>query len=49
MYIYIYIYMVSEVSPITLSLLKSYLTNRYQYVSYNNTNSKILPIKCGVP
>ena len=34
---------------ITLSLLKSYLTNRYQYVSYNNTNSKILPIKCGVP
>ena len=32
----------------TLSLLKSYLTNRYQYVSYNNTNSKILPIKCGV-
>ena len=34
---------------ITLSLLKSYLTNRYQYVSYNNTNSKILPIKCDVP
>ena len=32
-----------------MSLLKSYLTNRYQYVSYNNTNSKILPIKCGVP
>ena len=25
------------------------MTNRYQYVSYNNTNSKILPIKCGVP
>ena len=32
-----------------MSLLKSYLTNRYQYVSYNNTNSKILTIKCGVP
>ena len=32
-----------------MSLLKSYLTNRYQYVSYNNTNSKILPIKCCVP
>ena len=34
---------------IILTLLKSYLKNRYQYVSYNNTNSKILPIKCGVP
>ena len=32
-----------------MSLLKSYLTNRYQYVSYNNSNSKILPIKYGVP
>ena len=34
---------------ITLSLLKIYLTNWYQYVSYNNINSKIHPIKCGVP
>ena len=32
-----------------MSLLKSYLANRYQYVSYNNTNFKILPIKYGVP
>ena len=26
----------------------SYLKNRYQCVSYNNTSYKILPIKCGV-
>ena len=44
--LYIYIY---GFRGITLSLLKSYLTNRYQYVSYNNnTNSNILPIKCAV-
>ena len=30
-------------------VIKSYLTNKYQYVSYNNINSKILLIKCGVP
>ena len=41
LYIYIYIY---GFRGITLSLLKIYLTNRYQYVRYNNANSKILPI-----
>ena len=25
-----------------------HLTNMYQYVSYNNTTSKLLTIKCGV-
>ena len=30
-------------------LLRSYLTNRYQYVSIGNTSSSKQPIKCGVP
>ena len=29
--------------------LQSYLTNRYQYVNYNNTMSNMKPVKCGVP
>lgn len=31
------------------NLLNSYLTNRYQYVSSQNINSNLLPIKYGVP
>ena len=30
-------------------LLRSYLTNRYQYVTIGNTSSSKQPIKCGVP
>ena len=33
----------------TLNLLTDYLTDRSQCVSFNNCNSSILPIKCGVP
>ena len=29
--------------------LKNYLSNRYQYVYLNNTNSDRLPVTCGVP
>ena len=32
-----------------LNWFKSYLTNRVQYVEYNNAQSKRLSIKCGVP
>ena len=32
-----------------LELLKSYLTNRKQYVQIDNFKSQILPINCGVP
>jgi hypothetical protein len=32
-----------------LELFKSYLTNRYQYVKYNDTKSELLPISTGVP
>ena len=28
---------------------QSYLSNRSQYVNYNNTTSKMKPVKCGVP
>ena len=30
-------------------LLKSFLTDRYQYVNYNNSNSSMHGINCGVP
>ena len=33
----------------SLCLFKSYLTNRYQYVEYNNENSSRSKIVCGVP
>ena len=33
----------------TLNLLMNYLSNRYQFVSINNTSSSFLRIECGVP
>ena len=32
-----------------LELLKSYLSDRFQFVNVGNTSSKILPLTCGVP
>ena len=32
-----------------LELIKSYLTNRFQYTKIGNSKSKLLPIECGVP
>ena len=29
--------------------LRCYLTNRYQFVQYQSTNSTVLPVSCGVP
>ena len=29
--------------------LESYLDNRKQFVCYNNTNSRGLPVTCGIP
>lgn len=34
---------------LALAWIKSYLTNRRQYVCYNNSNSEQKEIKCGVP
>jgi len=34
---------------VAFNWLKSYLTNRYQYVSINNIHSNYLPVNCGVP
>ena len=34
---------------IVLSWLKSYLSNRQQFVSIDNVESSLLNIKCGVP
>ena len=34
---------------LALDLIKSYLANRGQYVCYNNSNSELKNIKCGVP
>ena len=34
---------------LALSLIKSYLTNRFQYVEVNGCESSKLPITCGVP
>ena len=33
----------------TLNLFMNYLSNRYQFVSMNNTSSPFLKIECGVP
>ena len=37
------------VRGLALSWLKSYLSGRQQYTSYDNTHSEKLAIKCGVP
>ena len=37
------------VRGIVLDWFKNYLSNRMQYVSLNNVNSKLLPVTCGVP
>ena len=37
------------VTGISLDLIKSYLTNRYQYVRYENHDSDQLIIKTGIP
>jgi len=37
------------VRGISYNWFKNYLSNRYQYVSLNGTNSERLPITCGVP
>jgi len=34
---------------VSLSLISSYLSNRKQYVQFHDSNSKYLPITCGVP
>ena len=34
---------------VTMDWIKSYLANRGQYVCYNNSNSELKNIKCGVP
>ncbi|WP_411026876.1 reverse transcriptase domain-containing protein, partial [Salmonella sp. s55044] len=33
----------------TLNWIDSYISNRYQYTSYKNTNSHLAGIQCGVP
>ena len=38
-----------EVSGTPLALVKSYLTNRYQYVYFENCKSELLEIKAGIP
>ena len=37
------------VRGIALEWIKSYMSNRYQYVSFNSCDSCIKPIECGVP
>ena len=37
------------VSGIPIALVKSYLTNRYQYVHFENCKSELLEIKAGIP
>ena len=37
------------ITGIALTLIESYLTNRYQYVTYENCNSELLEIKTGIP
>lgn len=38
-----------KVQGFALSVLKTYLQNRFQYVSCNNTKSSCLEVSCGVP
>ena len=37
------------ISGVPLSLMKSYLSNRFQYVKYNNFDSSLLEINAGIP
>ena len=34
---------------ISLSLIRNYLTNRFQYVQFDNSESDLLEIKTGIP
>ena len=38
-----------DIHGIALSLIKSYLTNRFQYVQFENSASDLLEIKTGIP
>ena len=38
-----------EIRGLALDWIKSYLTDHSQYVCYNNSNSELNNIKCGVP
>ena len=37
------------IGGVSLNLIKSYLTNRYQYVKYENQASDLVEIKTGIP
>ena len=34
---------------ISLNLIKSYLTNRFQYVQFENSDSSLIEVKTGIP
>ena len=38
-----------DIYGISLSLIRSYLTNRFQYVQFENSESNLLEIKTGIP
>ena len=38
-----------RIRGLALEWITSYLSNRRQYVCYNNSNSEFMEIKCGVP
>ena len=37
------------INDVSLNLIKSYLTNRFQYVQYENADSGLLEVKTGIP
>ena len=37
------------IDGVSLNLIKSYLTNRFQYVQYKNADSGLLEVKTGIP
>ena len=37
------------IDGVSLNLIKSYLTNRFQYVQYENADSGLLEVKPGIP
>ena len=37
------------IDGVSLNLIKSYLTNRFQYVQYENADSGLLEVKTGIP